>query len=93
MSFIILKKDRKIIEREEEFGFILFDVKTGKVFRLNGMAGDIWHFLSQKGETTLQEILDYVSENFGGLPDAETLESDTQNFLRKLETYSLIDQK
>ncbi|MBU7018732.1 MAG: SPASM domain-containing protein [Theionarchaea archaeon] len=86
----IVKREIKIIERKEEFGAILFNAETGRVFSLGGIALDIWHFISQKETVSFREIMEYVKSEFNGLPEEEKLQWDILGFVDMLEENGLV---
>jgi radical SAM protein with 4Fe4S-binding SPASM domain len=89
-NITIVKRDIKIIERKEEFGTILFNAETGRVFSLGGIALDIWHFISQKETVSFREIMGYVKSEFSGLPEEEKLQWDILGFVEMLEENGLV---
>lgn len=70
----------------DEDGAILLDVRKGKYYSLNGIAGDIWKQL--ESGSSLAAIEEYLARTYDG--SGETLRQDLADFIGSLTEQHLV---
>ncbi len=82
------RKAERLITKEEDESYLIFDPDTGAIKVLNETAALIWNNI---GEKTVEDLVEIVA---GENPDEkrDVIEKDVHKFLKELEELNFIEE-